>query len=598
MEANVLPLEVVLDAVATLLNMKPGSGKQVRASLQSAGAEPDTLCSMCLKLGLRPTTVGGKNLHKSSMILAILKHQFEMHQYKLQLPMNSRVDILTPKRSQRVEEQNRVLQLSHRTIGVQTDTPGLSEAMESLHLDGCLSADACTQTAVYLRAESLQISTRNTQFISPTPSPSQSPTPAKKRGNTTPEPSQSPPTKVRKPNTPGEETKEETVQQPKTRRRKSLGHRNKAKSRSAHPSEMERKGTPHSSQLKEKGVLAVRALEGFILDMPWSNAVDSNGEVTRLGKKDLALYVAAESIAEGCELETSFNLATRLFDVPADTIKKCWYAFQKSDYTFITSFRGKHPKLQWALEECDVKVFYSSAIHLFIFCSSAIHPLSSSMHPPLNDRVRTRGVFQERAMAYIEETCRLKGDDKLTIQSFARWLNTVLLPECYTRDDGLFFLLNLLQDSACSQPNFSTGGLHSTSHVFSTWALSEHCRDLQVRDPRSGDWTTVIQNVHNVQLKNSFRYRTFPDTFTVLLIRGDQGAFALQPALLHPHHLPGRLRISDFVKCIDTGNWLRLAGQHSESLVLIVCVKTSQIVMNSLLSQSHALCFCRHGSNS
>ena len=39
---------------------------------------------------------------------------------------------------------------------------------------------------------------------------------------------------------------------------------------------------------------------------------------------------------------------------------------------------------------------------------------------------------------YIEATCILKGDDKLTNQSFANWLNTVLLPECFMRDGGLF----------------------------------------------------------------------------------------------------------------------------------------------------------------
>jgi hypothetical protein len=233
MEASVLPLGAVLDAVATLLHMKTGNGKQVRASLQSASAVADTLYSMCLKLGLEPTKVGGKGLARYKLILGILEHQFEMHQYKTQLPMNMRVDILTPKRSQRAEEQNRVLEMSHRSLGIQTDTPWLSEAMESMHLDSCLSADACSQTPVYLRTDAIHIATRNTNFISPTDnslqistrstkcmpptaSPLQSPTPAKKRGNTTPEPSPSPPTKVHKPNTPVEETKEETVVQSRT----------------------------------------------------------------------------------------------------------------------------------------------------------------------------------------------------------------------------------------------------------------------------------------------------------------------------------------------------------------------------------------------
>jgi hypothetical protein len=297
------------------------------------------------------------------MILGILEHQFGVHQLKLQLPMSSRIDLLTPKRSQRAEEQPRVLEISSRSIGVQTESPCLSATMESMHLDGCLSSSAGTQTEVYLRNESLQISTRNTRFISPTNSPFQSPTSAKKRDSTSPELSSSPPTKLHKPNTPVEDTKEKTDSESKTRRRRSSGWGNKAKTRSANPSEMERKETTHSLQLKEKGVLAVTALEGLILDMPWSNEVNASGEVTRLGRKNLALYVAAESIAEGFEVETSCNLATRLFDVPLDTVKKAWYAFQASDYTFVTSLRGKHPKLQWALDELGVKVRSSRTLN-------------------------------------------------------------------------------------------------------------------------------------------------------------------------------------------------------------------------------------------
>jgi hypothetical protein len=119
---------------------------------------------------------------------------------------------------------------------------------------------------------------------------------------------------------------------------------------------MERVETAHRVELQRKGVLALRALEALVLGMLWSNELDSNGSVIRLGKKDLALYVVVESIAEGCQLETSCNLATRLFDIPADTVKKAWYTFQKNDFNFVASLREKHPKLQWTLQECGVKV--------------------------------------------------------------------------------------------------------------------------------------------------------------------------------------------------------------------------------------------------
>jgi hypothetical protein len=63
---------------------------------------------------------------------------------------------------------------------------------------------------------------------------------------------------------------------------------------------MERVETAHRVELQRKGVLALRALEALVLGMLWSNELDSNGSVIRLGKKDLALYVVVESIAEGC----------------------------------------------------------------------------------------------------------------------------------------------------------------------------------------------------------------------------------------------------------------------------------------------------------
>jgi hypothetical protein len=197
--------------------------------------------------------------------------------------------------------------------------------------------------------------------------------PPRKRNGTAAEPTPSPSTKVHNTNSPAEETKDDGVWQTpdrKPRKRKDAKLRTGKKKKTGivlNPSEMARKATPYRSDMKAKGVLAVRALEGFIIDMPWSNAVDSNGEVTRLGKKDLALYVAVESIAEGCELETSANLASRLFDVPADTVKKAWYAFQKSDYTFTASLRGKHPKLQWALEEHDLKVRLIACARVYVF---------------------------------------------------------------------------------------------------------------------------------------------------------------------------------------------------------------------------------------
>jgi hypothetical protein len=346
MEVAVLPVDCVLDAISRLLLLKVGPNKNGQ----------ETLVSLCVSLGLSPGTISPKSLTGKKLMVGILKHQCEKHQYKIVLPLNTRMDLLLPTRTARAEvEEKSLIELGFRSVEVQTEptlSPTLSETLCSLTTPRVVSVDASIQTDK--RQSTSVISTRNNRLLSTIPVSFTSP---QKRASTTPEPESQTPPKVQKTNSVQvEETKQEHSDTVHSRKRRSLGYRNKAKTRSAHPSEMERVETTHSSQLKEKGVFALRAMEALVLGMPWSNELDSNGTVIRLGKRDLALYVAVESIAEGCELETSCSLATRLFDVPADTIRKAWYAFQKNDYTFVTSMRGKHPKLQWTLEDCGVKV--------------------------------------------------------------------------------------------------------------------------------------------------------------------------------------------------------------------------------------------------
>jgi hypothetical protein len=288
--------------------------------------------------------------------------------------MNSRIDLLTPTRRERSEGETRDLEVSHCSIGVQTDAillPTLSETLCSLTTPRVVSVDVSTHTDNRRRSTGT-VSTRNNRLLSPTiPVPFTSPL---KRASTTPEPETATPQKLQKTNSEVEEIKEEHLDSIITRNRKHHGYRNSAKTRSGHPNEMERVDTPHRVELRRKGVLALRALEALVLGMPWSNELDANGSVIRLGKKDLALYVAVESIAEGCQMETSCNLATRLFDIPADTVKKAWYTFLQNDFNFVASLRGKHPKLQWTLQECGVKVrpcLSNECVYTLLFCSGA-----------------------------------------------------------------------------------------------------------------------------------------------------------------------------------------------------------------------------------
>jgi hypothetical protein len=180
MEVAVLPLDCVLDAITTLLTLNTGK-------IESNG-DQTTLCSVCASVGIVPHSVCGNYLKKTTLIVAILKHQFEKHQYTVNLPMNSRIDLLAPTRRERSEGETRVLELSHRSIGVQTDSillPTLSETLCSLTTPRVVSVDVSTHTD-NRRQSTGTVSTRNNRFLSPTiPVPFTSPL---KRASTTPEP--------------------------------------------------------------------------------------------------------------------------------------------------------------------------------------------------------------------------------------------------------------------------------------------------------------------------------------------------------------------------------------------------------------------------
>ena len=124
MEVPVLPLGCVLDAVSRLLSF-PVKNK--------AGTEG--LVALCARLGLKAKTVA-PSYNKSDLICAILKHQFEKHQYKMVLPLNTRIDLLIPTRSARAEvEEKSLVELGYRSVEVQTEPtllPVLSETLCSL----------------------------------------------------------------------------------------------------------------------------------------------------------------------------------------------------------------------------------------------------------------------------------------------------------------------------------------------------------------------------------------------------------------------------------------------------------------------------------
>jgi hypothetical protein len=138
LEVPVLPLEGVLDAVIRLISLPMGPNKN--------GTE--TLVSLCVTLGLSARAIS-RGLNKTLLVGGMLKHQFDKHQYKMILPVNTRFDLLAPTREARAHFQQTAIALSHHSVGVQTDptpVPLLSQTLCSLVTPGIASTDASTQT--------------------------------------------------------------------------------------------------------------------------------------------------------------------------------------------------------------------------------------------------------------------------------------------------------------------------------------------------------------------------------------------------------------------------------------------------------------------
>ena len=103
-----------------------------------------------------------------------------------------------------------------------------------------------------------------------------------------------------------------------------------------------------------------------------------------MGRKYLALYLLAQSLAVGYEMETSLSLSSRVFNVAEVTLQKCWSAWKRSDDAFTASLRGKHAKHQWLLASVPM---------------------------------------QEACKQYIRTTATKRGDERFTPQKFKKWLN-------------------------------------------------------------------------------------------------------------------------------------------------------------------------------
>lgn len=126
-----------------------------------------------------------------------------------------------------------------------------------------------------------------------------------------------------------------------------------------------------------------------LVDRSIADRVDKDGRVTVVGRKHLALHLVFERVGWGNHLSSSISLASQAYNVGESSLWR-WVMAYDADESFFLSLRGKHAKVQWALED---------------------HRL------------------QEKAKQYIRKNLRPTGQQNLNGRSFAEWVNENILKD-------------------------------------------------------------------------------------------------------------------------------------------------------------------------
>ena len=161
-----------------------------------------------------------------------------------------------------------------------------------------------------------------------------------------------------------------------------------------------------AERIGEAGAI-LDVLQPYVDALPWENLYGEDGNIISLGRKYQSVFVTARYVAAGWDKLVSCAVAEHIYGVSDRAVCRSWSAFASSEQNFSAcmSQRGQHPKLQDLLENVQTQI---------------------------------------ECRAWLDEQSDMKGGDRSSPQSFARWLNDVQLPAMLVREEASRLKIGLL----------------------------------------------------------------------------------------------------------------------------------------------------------
>jgi len=161
-----------------------------------------------------------------------------------------------------------------------------------------------------------------------------------------------------------------------------------------------------AERVAEAGAI-LEVLQPYVDALPWENLCSDDGSIIALGRKYQSIFVTARYAAAGWDKLVSSAVAEHIYGVSASAVHRSWAAFASSEQNFSAcmSQRGQHPKLADLLENVQTQI---------------------------------------ECRAWLDEHSDMKGDERSSPQSFARWLNDVQLPTMLVREEASRLKIGLL----------------------------------------------------------------------------------------------------------------------------------------------------------
>lgn len=130
--------------------------------------------------------------------------------------------------------------------------------------------------------------------------------------------------------------------------------------------EIDRPKTEAATQRQARAEELLAGCEDEILNLPIDDVIDERGRLLSIGKKRLAVYLAAVTVANDYEMETACHLAEQYTGLPARTIRRYYHQFKASKFQFHWSLRVKHPKMVWRLADPTLRTFVQDHVRRWI----------------------------------------------------------------------------------------------------------------------------------------------------------------------------------------------------------------------------------------